>query len=230
MRMRKIAIAAGVFILFALVWSMIPDSVEAQGKGGKPPSTKCLNVTAAAVFRDAEGDGLRSDGLSVYPYPLYGSLSEYHGWQDSLVCLMENDDWDFIMGTTSTLYEKNGRNRMATLDFGSQQVPFASSMLYEVLIRADYIYNIQEAGPVPRRLIVWFTANRTDYKLYFDDNDDDTDMVQVTLSGTAPNRVWTIVSTGYGRLEGPRKAGIVGYYYMPFQIKIHETTQPKTCL
>jgi len=234
---RRIALAGVFCLLLAFVWGWLPDGAQAAGqkpaKLAKPPAANCANLTAAAVFRDDPGDGLKSDNQQIYYEDYldgyYGSPSEYHGWEDSLVCLMENDDWDFIMGTTSTKYELNGFNRMVTLDFGTQTVPFASCMTYEVLIRADYITNIS-GGPVDRRLIVWFTANRVDYKLYFDDNDDDTDMVQVTVTGTAPNRIWTVVSNGYGRLEGPRKVGIVGYFYMPFQIAIYETDKPKTCL
>ncbi len=236
---RRIALAGVFCLLLAFVWGLLPDGALSAGqkpaKPGKPPAAKCANLTAAAVFRDGPGDGLKSDGLGLYPNPLdpdyyFGSPFEYHGWEDSLVCLMENDDWDFIMGTTSTKYELNGFNRMVTLDFGAQPVPFASCAPYEVLIRADYITNIEGEDPVDRRLIVWFTVGRIDYKLYFDDNDDDTNMVQVTVTGTAPDRVWTIVSEGYGRLEGPRRVGIVGYFYMPFQITIHETDKPKTCL
>jgi hypothetical protein len=234
----RIALAGVFCLLLAFVWGLLPDGALAAGqkpaKPGKPPAANCANLTAAAVFRDDPGDGLRSDGQVIYYEGYfdgyYGSPSEYHGWEDSLVCLMENDDWDFIMGTTSTKYELNGFNRMVTLDFGAQPVPFASCAPYEVLIRADYITNIEGGDTVDRRLIVWFTVGRIDYKLYFDDNDDDTNMVQVSVTGDPPNRVWTIVSDGYGRLEGPRKVGFVGYFHMPFQITIHETDKPKTCL
>jgi hypothetical protein len=233
---RRIALAGVFCLLLAFVWGLLPDGAQAAGqkpaKLAKPPATNCYNLTAAAVFRDDPGDGLRSDGQQIYYENYfdgyYGSPSEYHGWEDSLVCLMEDYDWDFIMGTTSTKYELNGYNRMVMLDFGTQAVPFASCAPYEVLIRADYITNM-EGGPLAKRLIVWFTANRVDYKLYFDDGDE-TDQVQVTVTGTAPNRVWTIESDGYGRLEGPRKVGIVGYFHMPFQITIYETDKPKTCL
>jgi hypothetical protein len=226
MRIRRIAIVGGMCILLGLVWGLITDRAEAA----KKPAPMCNNVTAAAVFRDDPGDGLKSDGLPVYGSPTYGSPSEYHGWDDSLVCLMENDDWDFIMGTTSTKYEINGWDREVTLNFPENPedpVPFPLTLTTEVLIRSDYIYNLEDPGP--RRLIVWFTANRVDYKLYFDDGGS-TNPVWVTVTGTTPNRVWTIESFGWGRLEGPRKVGIVGYYYMPFKIAIHETGQPKTCL
>jgi hypothetical protein len=232
---RRIALAGVFCLLLAFVWGLLPDGALAAGqkaakpaKPGKPPAANCANLTAAAVFRDAVGDGLKSDDQQIYE-GYYGSPSEYHGWEDSLVCLMENDDWDFIMGTTSTKYELNGFNRMVTLDFGTQPVPFESCMTYEVLIRADYITNIEGGDPVDRRLIVWFTANRIDYKLYFDDGDG-TNEVQVTVTGETGHRIWTIVSDGYGRLEGPRRVGIVGYFYMPFQITICETDNPKTCL
>lgn len=228
MRIQRIVIVGFLGILLGLVWSMLPDRAEAA----KNPPLNCAHMTAAAVFGDDGGDGIRSDGQTPYPIPLYGSPSEYHGWEDSTVCLMEFDDYDFIMGTAGTKFELNGWNRKVTLDFTKGEndpVPFASPLAYEVTIRSDYIYNLAEAGPVSRRLILWFTANRIDYKLYFDDNDADTDMVQVTLTGSAPNRVWTIISNGYGRLEGPRRVGIVGYFYMPFQLKIYETNKPKTC-
>jgi hypothetical protein len=234
----RIALAGVFCLLLAFVWGLLPDGAQAAGqklaKPGKPPAPNCYNLTAAAVFRDQQGDGLRSDSLAPYTVPLdpdyyFGSPSEYHGWEDSLVCLMENDDYDFIMGTSSIQYELNGFNRMVTLDFGTQPVPYASCAPYEVLIRADYITNMS-GGPLLKRLIVWFTANRVDYKLYFDDNDNDTDMVQVTVTGTAPNRIWTVVSNGHGRLEGPRRVGIVGHFNMPFQIAIHETDKPRTCL
>lgn len=232
--MRRIAAIGGTLVLLVFAWVLASTWAEAAGQKGKPakpPNDKCNNVTAAAVFRDDPGDGLKSDALGLYAAnPLYGSESEYHGWEDSLVCLMEYDDWDFIMGTTGTIFEKNGWDRMATLNFptdGPDTVPFATPLTSEVLIRSDYVYNIVDPGS--RRLIVWFTVGRTDYKLYFDDGES-TNQVQVTVTGTTPNRVWTIESDGWGRLEGPRKVGIVGYYYMPFQITIYETSQPKTCL
>jgi hypothetical protein len=226
MKRRRIAMAAGVCVLVGLIGGFLLDRAEAQ----KKPKPMCNNTTAAAVFRDATGDGLRSDGQLVYGPPLYGSYSEYHGWEDALVCLMENSDYDFILGTTGTAFEKNGFDRTVFLDFGDQGAP-VPAMAYEVLIRADYLFNMTPGeGTVDKRLIVWFTVGRTDYKLYFDDDDGDTDPVQVTVEGTAPDRVWTIVSTGSGRLVGPRKMGIVGYYLMPFEIKIYETNQPKTCL
>lgn len=233
--MRRIVAIGGALVLLVFAWVLASNWAEAagqnpKGKPAKPPTDKCNNVTAAAVFRDAADDGLKSDGQTVYGAPLYGSVSEYHGWEDSLVCLMEYDDWDFIMGTTSTAFEKNGWNRMASLNFptdGPDPVPFATPLMTEVLIRSDYVYNINDPGP--RRLIVWFTVGRTDYKLYFDDGEG-TNQVQVAVSGSSPTRIWTIESFGWGRLEGPRKVGIVGYYYMPFKITIHETDQPKTCL
>lgn len=233
-RIRRIAVAGVLCLLLGLVWGLLPDRAEAQGKPAKPPSNKCNHLTAAVVFLDAPGDGIKSDGQQIYyvgyPDGYYGSPSEYHGWEDSLACLMMYDDWDFIMGTASTSFEKNGWNRKVRVDFGEQQVPFSPSDLYEVTIRSDYVYNVNpDQAPVDRRLILWFTANRIDYKLYFDDADG-TDQVQVTMTGTTPDRVWTIVSSGFGRLEGPRKVGIVGYFSMPFQIKIYETGKPNTCL
>ena len=229
---RRIVPAGGLCLLLAIGWGLVAAGAAA-GQKGKPPSNKCNHLTAAAVFRDASTDGVKSDGQFVYPYPAFGSPSEYHGWEDSAVCLMMFDDYDFIMGTSGTIFEKNGWNRMVALDFAANpnpSTPFNPLQTVEVSIRSDYIFNLAEPGPVNRRLILWFTANGTDYKLYFDDADG-ADMVQATVTGTAEarNRVWTIESSGYGRLEGPRKTGIVGYFLMPFKITIHETSYPNTC-
>ncbi len=233
MRFRRIVLGGLLCILLGLLWGIRPGRVEAAGQKGKPPSNKCNHLTAAVAFRDLTTDGIRSDGLLLYDPAEYGSASAYHGWEDSTACLMMFDDYDFIMGTTGTSFEMTGVDRRITLNFaanGNPPVPFELVQPVEVLIRSDYVYNLDDSGPVNRRLLVWFTASQVDYKLYFDDGDG-TDMVQVTRTGTAAqkNRIWTIESSGKGRLEGPRKVGIVGYYFMPFKITIYETTQPNTC-
>ncbi len=236
-RARRSALVWVLCLMLGLIWGLLQDGAEAAGQKGKPSSSKCNHLTAAAVFRDADTDGIKSDGQSIYYEgsngSFYGSPSEYHGWEDSTVCLMMFDDYDFIMGTSGTSFEKTGINRLAVLNFAANPnppVPFDPFQLVEVNIRSDYVYDIEaDQGPFNKRLIVWFTANRVDYKLYFDDTDDETDMVQVTLTGTTPNRVWTIESSGQGRLVGPRKTGIVGYFYVPFKITIYETNYPNTC-
>jgi hypothetical protein len=191
------------------------------------PSSKCLTVTAAALFRDDPTDGIRSDNLGLYP--------EYRGWEDSLVCLMTTQDFDFILGTTNTKYEKTGIDRQVTLDFGANPnppTPFPALQVGEVSIRADYILSSTGYDSEPKRLILWFKVGRTDYKLYFD-GVDECDTTIVSQTGTAPDRVWTIECDGKGRLEGPvgrGKTGTIGLFLMPFKITISETTYPPTCL
>jgi len=217
-------IVAGV-ALYALLGLLSGPSLGKAAAAG--PSSKCLTVTAEAVFRDATTDGIRSDNLGLY--------LEYRGWEDSLVCLMTTQDFDFILGTTNTKYEKTGIDREATLDFAANPnpaTPFSPFQVGEVTIRADYILSPTEYYSEPKRLILWFKVGRTEYKLYFD-GVDECDMATVSQTGTAPNRVWTIEVDGLGRLEGPvgrGKTGAIDYYLMPFKITISETNYPPTCL
>jgi hypothetical protein len=219
----RIAAAVALCALLGLLSGAILGKASAAG-----PSSKCLTVTAAALFRDDPADGFRSDNLAYY--------LEYRGWEDALVCLMTTQDCDFILGTTNTKYEKTGIDRKATLDFaaylGNPLTPFSPLQVGEVTIRADYILSETPYSGEPKRLILWFKVGRTEYKLYFD-GVDECDTATVSQTGAAPSRVWTIEGDGLGRLEGPvgrGKTGTIGHYLMPFKITISETTYPPTCL
>ncbi|MCJ7594846.1 MAG: hypothetical protein MUO52_08770 [Desulfobacterales bacterium] len=237
-RIRRAFFFGALCVLLGLFSVARLERAEASGAHPKAVSTKCAHLTGAAVFRDGVTDGIRSDSLQIYS-PLYedyyGSTSEYHGWEDSTVCLMEYGDYDFIMGTAGTKFETTGIDRTVVLDFMAADpfavVPFAPIQVCEVTIRSDYVYSDTPYEVAPKRLILWFSVGRTDFNLYFDEGDDDTDMVWVTQTGTAAggNRVWTIESTGYGRLYGGRKLGVVGHYLMPFKITIYESGKPNTC-
>lgn len=212
----------------------LPLLLLAQGgkgnKGGK--SSMCQTVTADAEFRDDFSYGIRSgDENSIY------NDKKYYGLEDALVCLLTEQDHDFILSTEGkTSYERaSGINRKVTLDFtvNNGYSPFdVDPIEVDALIRVDEV--LSDTGyTATKRFIMWFSVGRDDYRLVFDALDE-SEWVLVTQTGTTPNRIWTIASAGTqtARLESDHrgKRYTVDHFVMPFQIIVYETEKEPTCL
>lgn len=217
------------FVICAVLALLVPLVLLAQGKknnGNKGKSGSCETITADAEFRYQITDGIRSDGNGLYM-----------GLDDTLVCLLTEQDHDFIMSTEgNTPYERaSGVDRKVTLYFGANNFdlpPFDPIQIVDTLIRVDEVLSDGDYTNQDKRFIMWFKVGRDNYKLVYD-NLDPSDMVSVTQTGTSPNRIWTIESTGThnARLEKVKgKRYTVGHFIMPFQITVYETEKPPTCL
>jgi len=223
----------------------LPLLLVAQGdkgngnKGGK--SSMCQTVTADAELRD-DGDGIRSGN----EYSIHND-KKYYGLEDTLVCLLTEQDHDFILSTEGkTSYERaSGINRKVTLDFGVNNggySPFdVDPIEVDALIRVDEVLSndAESYTNQPKRLILWFSIGRNNYRLVFDglviDEFNQSDWVEVTQTTNADGlREWTIASaeTHKARLEYDHrgKRYTVDHFVMPFQITVYETTKPPTCL
>lgn len=230
------------FIIYAALALLVPLVILAQGnkgKANKDKSDSCQTITADAVFRDATQngiDGIRSDGDFS---SIYGD-SKYYGNEDTLVCLLKEQDHDFILSTEGgTKYEReSGVDRKVTLDFSAHPdndlslLPFDPVQVVDVLIRVDEVLSDTDYTDPEKRFLLWFKVGRDSYQLRFDGAD--CELVAVTQTGINPNRIWTINSTGsstawFVKLKGLKK-NTVGYFKMPFKITVYETTKPPTCL
>ena len=224
-----------MFVALALCISLFLVAQGKQGKGNKGKGPNCKTITADAEFRDETGDGIRSDGL----YSVHGD-KRYYGLEDTLVCLLTDQDHDFIQSTQGgTSYEKeSGVDRKVTLDFTASiendltLLPFQPYQIIDPLIRADEILSDTDYTDLPKRLLLWFDVGRDKYQLRFDGID--CDLVWATQSGESPNRIWTIESFGdelarLVKLKGLKK-NTIGYFKMPFKITVYETAKPPTCL
>ena len=202
-----------------------------QGKGKKNPS--CNTVTADAEFRDDGLDGIRSDDGPSF----YGD-KKYYGNEDALVCLLKDQDHDFILSTEgNTRYERqSGLDRKVTLNFSannSNLPPFYPIQVADVLIRVDEVLSDADYSDVEMRFLLWFDVGRNSYQLRFDGLDE-CDYVTVTQQTDSSGlRQWTIESneTHTARLEKVKgRRHTVGHFIMPFQITVYETDKDPTCL
>lgn len=217
----------------------VPLLLVAQGnkgkgnKGGK--SSMCETITADAIFCDELGDGILSDG----GYSIHGD-TKYYGLEDTLVCLLKEQDHDLILSTQGgTKYEKeSGLDRKVTLDFSANNncnlLPFDPILEVDALIRVDEVLSDTEYTDITTRLLMWFDVGRDSYQLRFDGLDDcEWVLVTQTYDPDTELREWTIKSIGTytARLEKVKgKRYTVGHFIMPFQITVYETEKPATCL
>ena len=207
-----------------------------QGKGNKGKKNQnCQTVTADAVFRDDASDGILSDGefSSIY------NDKKYYGLEDTLVCLLKEQDHDLILSTAGkTQYERaSGVDRKVTLDFLANNLnlpPFDPDLVTDVLIRVDEVLSDTNYADMEKRFLLWFDIGRDHYQLRFDGTD--CDLVWVTQSRESPNRIWTIESTGdhtawLVKLKGVSRKTTVDYFIMPFKITVTERQdKDPTCL
>lgn len=217
----------------------VPLVLLAQGNKGKKPSA-CPTVTADAVFRDGEMDGIQSGN----EYSIKGNDKKYYGLEDALVCLLTEQDHDFILSTEGkTSYERaSGINRKVTLDFGANNttwLPFSATLEVDALVRVDEVLSDTDYTDPKMRFIMWFSVSRDNYRLVFDglviDEFNQSDWVEVTQTTNADGlREWTITCTDShkARLEYDHrgKRYTVGHFVMPFQITVYETKKEPTCL
>jgi len=235
---KSLGIKKRILSICAALALCLPLLLLAQGdkgkgnKGGK--SSMCQTVTADAEFRD-DGNGIRSgDENSIY------GDKKYYGLEDALVCLLTEQDHDFILSTQGgTSYERaSGIDRKITLNFSINgnylsSLPFDPILEVDALIRVDEVLSDTGYTDQPKRFIMWFSVGRDDYRLVFDALDE-SEWVLVTQTGTTPNRIWTIASAGTqtARLESDHrgKRYTVDHFVMPFQIIVYETEKEPTCL
>jgi hypothetical protein len=224
-------------IALALCVPLVLLTQGKQGKGNKGgKSSMCETVTADAEFLDAFGDGILSD------FSIYGDKM-YYGLEDTLVCLLKEQDHDFILSTRGgTKYEReSGVDRKVTLDFSTPLPgsfnPFVNTVqIVDVLIRVDEVLNdATDYADIEKRFLLWFDVGRDSYQLRFDGTDCElVSVTQQTYLGTGL-RKWTIKSTGTEtawlvKIKGVSKKTTVGYFKMPFQITVYETEKPASCL
>lgn len=231
-----------ILIICAVLALCLPLLLIAQGdkgqgnKGGK--SSLCQTVTADAEFRDDSTDGIGSGS----EYSIKGNNKMYYGLEDALVCLLKEQDHDFILSTVGkTSYERaSGIDRKVRLDFSANYndlslLPFDPILEVDALIRVDEVLSDNPEGYTDqlKRFIMWFSVGRDNYRLVFDGLDQ-SEWVLVTQTGTTPNRIWAIASaeTHAARLEYDHrgKRYTVGHFVMPFQITVYETDKDPTCL
>ncbi|NIM90182.1 MAG: hypothetical protein GTO17_04460 [Candidatus Aminicenantes bacterium] len=218
-RILSICVASGLVIPLLLL------AQSNQGKGGKGKDPNCNTVTADAEFRDAIGDGIYSDGYGFYK-----------GLEGATVCLLTEQDHDFILGCMNTKIEKGYIDRKVTLDFLANNTnlpPFDPIQVVDVSIRVDEVLSETNYTDQEKRFLLWFDIGRNSYQLRFDGLDE-CEWVKVTQY-TDPDtglRQWTIESIGThtARLEKVKgKRFTVGHFIMPFQITVYETDKDPTC-
>jgi hypothetical protein len=191
------------------------------------------DVPLSATYRDAVGDGVRSDGLTSFT----GSAAHYvNGPDDNALVVLTNGHYRF----STRLDERKPLRRRLCFDFGTQAAPFASPYCADVLIgmHGDGVVGEMQVGDVlDRRVKHSWTYNGYEYRLGFgvdwdQNNTDDTlpaaiSCVEPTDNPTAPCTVWEMSSTGVASLARVKilskgKFGapeLVGYYDMPFQVR-----------
>lgn len=237
-----------ILIICMAVALCVPLFLLAQKNKDKTVSvqrTNCLTVTADAEFGDDSGDGICSDG----EYSIYGDKT-YYGLEDILVCLLIEQDHDFLLSTQGkTKYERSsGTDRKVTLDFSANAndlslLPFYHLQVVDALIRVDEVLSETGYPATEKRFILWFKVGRNDYRLVFDGliidelNGEMNEWVSVIQAGNAEPgpRHWTIESTGShkARLENDQRAKryTIGHFIMPFKMTVTERQdKPPTCL
>jgi hypothetical protein len=226
-----------ICVALALCVPLLLLAQSNQGKGNKgKKNPSCNTVTADVVFRDGVTDGIRSDGG-----PSIWEDTTYYGLEDTLVCLLTEQDHDFIMSTEgNTPYERqSGLDRKVILDFTANSgndltsLPFDPVLIGDVLIRVDEVLSDADYTDSEMRFLLWFDVGRNSYQLRFDGLDE-CEWVTVTQETDSSGlRQWTIESNGThtARLEKVKgKRYTVGHFIMPFQITVYETDKDPTCL